>query len=247
MPVMLITGGSRGIGAATALLAAQRGYSVCIGYNTNKEAAQQVVAKIESHRGKAMAVRANISVEEDVLNLFSNCIENFGDIDVLVNNAGVLETQMRLDAMTVSRIKRIFNTNAIGTMLCCREAVKHMSSRYGGKGGAIVNISSAASRLGSPNEYIDYAASKGAIDTLTIGLAKEVATENIRVNGVRPGLILTEMHASGGDPGRVERLKTTVPMQRGGSADEVAQAILWLASRDTSYITGTLIDVSGGR
>lgn len=247
MSVILITGGSRGIGAATALLAAQRGYTVCISYKSNHDAAQRVVEEIESGNGNATCVRADIAIEEDVTRLFHTCIEKHGRVDVLVNNAGVLETQMRLDTMSLARMQRIFSVNAIGTMLCCREAIKHMSTRHGGKGGVIVNVSSAASRLGSPNEYIDYAASKGAVDTLTVGLAKEVATEHIRVNGVRPGLILTEMHASGGDPGRVERLMTTVPMQRGGHAEEVAHAILWLASHDASYITGTLMDVSGGR
>jgi NAD(P)-dependent dehydrogenase (short-subunit alcohol dehydrogenase family) len=247
MPVILITGGSRGIGAATALLAAQQGYSVCISYNNNHDAAQHVVYEIESRGGTAALIRSDIGIEANVINLFEFCIQKFGRIDVLVNNAGILESQMRLDEMSAARMQRIFNINAIGTLLCCREAVKHMSTRHGGQGGVIVNVSSAASRLGSPNEYIDYAASKGAIDTLTIGLAKEVAHENIRINGVRPGLILTDMHASGGDPGRVDRLKSTVPMQRGGNAEEVAQAIMWLASDKASYVTGTLVDVSGGR
>ena len=246
MPNILITGASRGIGAATAKLAAQRGYGVWISYRSNADAAQQIVQQIKSNGGTAAAIAADISIESDVLHLFATCTAKDG-LDVLVNNAGVVETQSRLENMSTARIQRIFNTNVIGTLLCAREAIKHMSTRHGGNGGVIINVSSAASRLGSPNEYVDYAASKGAIDTMTIGLAKEVAEDGIRVNAIRPGLIHTDMHASGGEPGRIDRLKDTVPMKRGGSADEVANAILWLASDEASYVTGSILDVTGGR
>ncbi len=246
-PILLVTGGSRGIGAATALLAAERGYSVCLTYKDNRDAAQTVVAGIERKGGRAMAVAADVGVERDVLQVFERIDKELGRITALVNNAGILEHHMRLDAMTVDRWQRVLTANVVGTFLCAREAVKRMSTKFGGAGGAIVNVSSMAARLGSPNEYIDYAASKGAVDTLTIGLAKEVAAEGIRVNGVRPGLIYTDIHASGGEPNRVERIKGTVPMQRGGRADEVAAAILFLLSDEASYSTGTFVDVSGGR
>jgi NAD(P)-dependent dehydrogenase (short-subunit alcohol dehydrogenase family) len=245
--VILITGASRGIGAATALLAATRGYRVAVNYRADRAAAHAVVEQIERAGGRAIAVQGDVSVEADVLRVFDTTVRDLGSLDALVNNAGILETQMRVEEMSVERLQRVFATNVIGSMLCAREAVKRMSTKHGGKGGAIVNVSSMAARLGSPNEYVDYAASKGAIDTLTIGLAKEVAAEGIRVNAVRPGLIYTDMHASGGEPGRVDRLKASVPMQRGGTADEVAKSIMWLLSDEASFVTGTLVDVSGGR
>ncbi|KAB8145614.1 SDR family oxidoreductase [Chloroflexia bacterium SDU3-3] len=244
--ILLITGGSRGIGAATARLAAQRGYTICITYLHRPDAAQAVVADIASAGGAAHAFATDMASEADILRLFAQ-IDELGPLAALVNNAGVLETQMRVDQMSAARLQRIFTTNVIGPFLCAREAVLRMSTRHGGVGGAIVNVSSAASRLGSPNEYVDYAASKGAIDTLTLGLAKEVAGEGIRVNAVRPGVIATDIHASGGEPGRVERVKAGIPMQRGGTADEVARAILWLLSEEASYVTGACMDVAGGR
>lgn len=245
--VILITGASRGIGAATALMAGQRGYSVCVNYKTNREAAEAVVKSVKSHGSKAVAVAADVTIESDVLRLFETCDQALGPLSALVNNAGVLETQTRVDAMEPARVARIFATNVIGPFVCAREAVRRMSTRHGGGGGAIVNVSSGASRLGSPGEYVDYAASKGAIDTMTIGLAQEVAQEGIRVNAVRPGFIYTDMHASGGEPHRVDRVKAFVPMRRGGSADEVARAILWLLSDEASYTTGSFIDVTGGK
>jgi len=244
--VMLVTGGGRGIGAATARLAAQRGYSVCVNYLRNRDAAQEVVRAIEKDGGRAKAVAGDVAREADVIRMFDEAA-TLGRLDALVNNAGILERQTRLDDMEAARFERVFATNITGAFLCAREAVRRMSTRHGGKGGAIVNVSSMASRLGSPGEYVDYAASKGAIDALTIGLAKEVAAEGIRVNAVRPGVIYTEIHASGGEPGRVDRVKSAVPMQRGGQPEEVARAILWLASGEASYSTGTFIDVSGGR
>lgn len=245
--VMIITGGSRGIGAATALIAAARGYAVCIAYHRNQLAAQAIVDAIVLAGGKAMAVTADVSQEVDVLALFQAVDRELGRVTALVNNAGILERQMRIEEMDAARINRVLATNVTGSFLCAREAVRRMSTRHGGSGGAIVNLSSAASRIGSPNEYIDYAASKGAIDTFTLGLAKEVAAEGIRVNAVRPGLIETEIHASGGDAGRVERLKSGIPMQRGGHVEEVAHAIMWLLSDEASYTTGSLLDVTGGR
>jgi len=247
MKTILITGASRGIGAATAKLAAQRGYAVCVNYRNDEQAAQQIVDHILDSGGKAITAAADISVESDVIGLFKICHQQLGQLDALVNNAGILGKQMRLEHMDIDRMQRVIATNVIGSLLCAREAVKYMSVKNGGNGGAIVNLSSAAARLGSPNEYIDYAASKGAIDSMTIGLAKEVAEEGIRVNAVRPGLIHTTMHTSGGEPGRIDRLKNSVPMKRGGTAEEVAQAILWLLSDEASYVTGTIIDVTGGR
>jgi len=244
---MLITGASRGIGAATALLAAERGFAVALNYRREREAAEALVAQITAAGGTARAFAADVANEDDVLRLFREVDEAFGRLDVLVNNAGILERQMRLEDMEVARLQRVFAVNVTGTFLCCRAAVKRMARKHGGEGGSIVNVSSMASRLGSPNEYIDYAAAKGAVDSLTIGLAKEVAAEGIRVNAVRPGLIKTEIHASGGEPGRVERLQSAIPLGRGGEAEEVARAILFLASDESSYSTGGFIDVSGGR
>lgn len=245
-PVVIVTGGSRGIGAATALLAAQRGYGVCVNYRSNRDAALSVVGDITAFGGHAIAVEADVSDEGAVRRLFA-AADAFGPLQGLVNNAGVLETQMRLDAMDAARIQRVLSTNVVGPFLCAREAVLRMSTKYGGSGGAIVNVSSGAARLGSPNEYIDYAASKGALDTMTIGLAHEVAQEGIRVNGVRAGFIYTEMHASGGEPGRVDRVKAFVPMKRGGQPEEVAHAILWLLSDEASFTTGSFVEVTGGR
>lgn len=246
-PVVLITGGSRGIGAATAILAAKRGYDVVFSYQSNATAAEVVAASIRTTGRKVLVVQSDVSVEADVLRLFKTADEQMGRLDALVNNAGMLEKQTRLDQMDVGRWNRVLGANVIGTFLCAKEAVLRMSTKYGGKGGAIVNISSAAARLGSPNEFIDYAAAKGAVDSMTIGLAKEVATEGIRVNAIRPGLIYTDIHSSAGEPGRVDRAKAGVPMQRGGTADEVADAVLWLMSEQSSYVTGTLLDVAGGR
>lgn len=245
--VLMITGASRGIGAATARMAAQRGYAVCVNYRTDKRSADAIVADILRGGGNALAVAADVALENDVERLFRTVDRELGPLAALVNNAGVLETQMRVEAMDAKRIVRIFGTNVLGSMLCAREAIRRMSTKHGGQGGAIVNVSSMAARLGSPNEYVDYAASKGAIDTFTIGLAKEVAAEGIRVNAVRPGLIYTDMHAAGGEPGRIERLKDSVPLKRGGQPDEVAAAILWLLCDEAAYTTGTFIDVSGGR
>jgi NAD(P)-dependent dehydrogenase (short-subunit alcohol dehydrogenase family) len=245
--VVLITGGSRGIGAATARLAAARGYDVCVNFRRNKEAAGAVVKEIEAAGAQAVAVAADVSVEADVIRLFEVCDAAFGRLDALVNNAGILEMQMRLDEMDAARISRVLATNVVGPFICAREAVKRMSTKYGGRGGAIVNVSSGASRLGSPGEYVDYAASKGALDTMTIGLSREVAEEGIRVNSVRAGHIYTELHASGGEPNRVERVKDQVPMKRGGSPDEIAMAILWLLSDEASYTTGSFLDVAGGK
>lgn len=244
---VVITGGGRGIGAATALLAARRGYAVCVNYRKNQHAAEQVVRSIEASGGRAIAVAADVSVEADVARLFQTVDKELGPLSALVNNAGILETQMRVDAMDAGRLQRVFATNIVGSFLCAREAVRRMSTKHGGRGGAIVNVSSGAARLGSPGEYVDYAASKGAIDTLTIGLSREVAEEGIRVNAVRPGFIYTEMHASGGEPNRVDRVKAIVPMQRGGQPEEVAGAILWLLSDEASYTTGAFIDVAGGK
>jgi NAD(P)-dependent dehydrogenase (short-subunit alcohol dehydrogenase family) len=245
--VVLITGASRGIGAATARLAAARGYSVCVNYRQNREAAEGVVRDVEAAGSRAVAVSADVALEPDVARLFEACESSLGPLDALVNNAGILETQMRVEAMDAARIHRVFATNVVGVFLCVKEAVRRMSTRHGGRGGAIVNVSSGAARLGSPGEYVDYAASKGAVDTMTIGLAREVADEGIRVNAVRAGFIYTDIHASGGEPNRVDRVKALVPMKRGGRPEEVAHAILWLLSDEASYTTGTFIDVTGGK
>jgi NAD(P)-dependent dehydrogenase (short-subunit alcohol dehydrogenase family) len=244
---IIITGSSRGIGAATALLAAASGYAVCVNYRDDRIAAESVVNTIRGGGGQAVAIQADVSIEPDVIRLFDSCHDAFGTPKALVNNAGILETQMRLESMPVDRLNRVFATNVIGSLLCTREAVRRMSTRAGGSGGAIVNVSSVAARLGAPGEYVDYAASKGAIDTMTIGIAREVADDGIRVNAVRAGIIYTDMHASGGEPGRVDRLKHSIPMKRGGTPKEVAQAILWLLSDAASYTTGSFLDVSGGR
>jgi NAD(P)-dependent dehydrogenase (short-subunit alcohol dehydrogenase family) len=245
--VLIVTGGGRGIGAATARLAAQRGYAVCVNYLEQRQAAEAVVEDIARSGSAAIAVQADVGVERDVITLFEAVERELGRPDALVNNAATLETQMRLEAMDAARIQRVFATNVLGPMLCAREAVRRMSTRHGGQGGAIVNVSSGAARNGSPGEYVDYAASKGAIETLTVGLATEVAEEGIRVNAVRPGFIYTDLHAKGGEPKRVERVKSAVPMQRGGRPEEVAAAILWLLSDEASYTTGAILDVAGGR
>jgi NAD(P)-dependent dehydrogenase (short-subunit alcohol dehydrogenase family) len=245
--IIVITGGSRGIGAATARLAASRGYAVCVNYLKNQLAAKAVVDEIRSGGGQAIAVAADVAAETDVVNLFEAVDAQLGTVTALVNNAGILETQMRVEDMNAGRLFRVFATNITGSFLCAREAVRRMSTRRGGNGGAIVNVSSGASRLGAPDEYVDYAASKGAIDTFTIGLSKEVALEGIRVNAVRPGFIYTDIHASGGERGRVDRIKDSVPMKRGGRPEEVANAILWLLSDEASYATGSIIDLAGGK
>ena len=245
--VLLVTGGSRGIGAATALLAARGGWAVAVNYTANSSAADSVVQQILDAGGKAIALQADVSDEQQVLAMFGRIDAELGRLTGLVNNAGVVDVTARVDEMSVARIRRMFDINVIGSMVCAREAVLRMSTRHGGSGGSIVNVSSAASRLGGSGQYVDYAAAKGAIDAFTIGLAKEVAAEGVRVNAVRPGLIETEIHASGGIPGRVAKLAHLVPMQRGGTADEVAQAIIWLLSPAASYTTMALLDVTGGR
>lgn len=244
--VALITGGGRGIGAATAKLFAQHGYAVCINYKSNIEAATNLAKEITSEGGNCITVQADVSNEKDVMRLFAAIDDKLGPVNVLVNNAAVLQTQTRLVDMTAERINAVLVNNVTSVFLCCREAIKRMSTAKGGIGGVIVNVSSGAARSGSPNEYIDYAASKGAIDSLSKGLAIEVAEENIRVNCVRPGLIYTEMHSNGGEPARVDRLKTKIPLKRGGQPLEVAEAIYWLASDKSSFSTGAFIDVSGG-
>ncbi|MEY4732277.1 MAG: 3-oxoacyl-[acyl-carrier-protein] reductase FabG [Pseudomonadota bacterium] len=245
--VLLVTGGGRGIGAATALLAAQQGWSVAVNYTANSLAADEVVRQIRAAGGQAISVKADVADEDQVLRMFKHIDAKLGRVSGLVNNAGVVDVAARVDEMSVARWKRMFDVNVIGSLICAREAVRRMSTRHGGEGGSIVNLSSAAARLGSPGQYVDYAAAKGAIDAFTIGLAKEVAAEGIRVNAVRPGLIDTDIHASGGLPNRVKELQHLVPMQRGGSAEEVAQSIVWLLSDAASYTTMSLIDVSGGR
>jgi NAD(P)-dependent dehydrogenase (short-subunit alcohol dehydrogenase family) len=245
--IILMTGGSRGIGAATARLAAQEGYAVCVNYRSRAGEAAEIVRGIEAAGGRAVAVQADVAIEADVVRLFETCDRELGTLSALVNNAGILETQMRVEQMDAARLQRVFATNVFGAFMCAREAVRRMSTRHGGAGGGIVNVSSVAARLGSAGEYVDYAASKGAMDTMTVGLAQEVAQEGIRVNSVRPGFIYTEMHASGGEPGRVDRVKAVIPMRRGGAVDEVARAILWLLSDEASFTTGTVLDVSGGR
>ena len=246
-PIMLITGGSRGIGAATALAAAQAGYAVAVNYHSNSLAADEVVRSIRESGGQAIALQADVSREDEVMAMFARVDAKWGPLAALVNNAGVVDVSSRVDGMSVARLSRMLNTHVLGSFVCAREAVLRMSTRHGGSGGAIVNLSSAASKLGSPGQYVDYAACKGAIDTFTIGLAKEVAAEGIRVNAVRPGIIDTDIHASGGEPDRAQRLAPQVPMQRPGSAQEVANAILWLLSSEASYCTGALLDVGGGR
>ena len=245
--ILVVTGGSRGIGAATARLAAECGYAVCVNFRSDEAGAAEVVGEIVDAGGEAIAVAADIAEEAAVMRLFATVDSQLGPITALVNNAGILEQQMRVADMTVARWDRVFAANVTGTFLCSREAVRRMSTGRGGEGGAIVNVSSRAARLGSPGEYVDYAASKGAVDTLTVGLAQEVAAEGIRVNAVRPGFIYTGIHALGGEPNRVDRIKSSLPMRRGGQAIEVARAILWLLSDEASYSTGTFIDVAGGR
>jgi NAD(P)-dependent dehydrogenase (short-subunit alcohol dehydrogenase family) len=245
--VVIVTGGGRGIGAATATLAAARGYAVCVNYRKNDAAANAVVAAIQAAGGTALAVGADVAVESEVERLFDTVDASLGPLAALVNNAGILEQQARVDQMDAARIDRVFATNVRGAFICAREAVRRLSTRHGGAGGAIVNVSSRAAQLGSPGEYVDYAASKAALDALTIGLAKEVAAEGIRVNGVRAGIIDTGIHADGGEPRRVDRLGPVQPMGRGGDAIEVARAILWLLSDEASYSTASFIDVAGGR
>ncbi|KMV34523.1 MULTISPECIES: SDR family oxidoreductase [Franconibacter] len=247
MSVALITGASRGIGRATALLLAAQGYKVVVNYHKNAQAAQEVVEAIRAKGGEALAVQADIADEAQVMAMFAQIDALNQPLGALVNNAGILFTQCRVEELTAERINNVLMTNVTGYFLCCREAVKRMAHHHGGKGGAIVNVSSAASRLGAPGEYVDYAASKGAVDTLTTGLALEVAGQGIRVNCVRPGLIYTEMHACGGEPGRVDRVKSSLPMQRGGQPEEVAEAIAWLLSEKASYVTGSFIELAGGK
>lgn len=245
--IALITGASRGIGAATALAAARAGYAVAVNYRDNSLAADDVVRTIRAMGGTAITVQADVAHEDQVLAMFAKVDAKLGRLTALVNNAGVVDVTCRVDEMSAARLQRMFTTNVVGSMVCAREAVLRMSTRHGGSGGAIVNLSSAAATLGSPGQYVDYAASKGAIDTLTVGLAREVAAEGVRVNAVRPGIIDTEIHASGGQPDRAQRLATQVPMQRAGTAEEVADAIVWLLSAQASYTTGTILDVTGGR
>jgi NAD(P)-dependent dehydrogenase (short-subunit alcohol dehydrogenase family) len=245
--VVIITGGSRGIGRAAAIGAAARGFRVVVGYATNKAAADEVVAKIGASNGKAIAVKCDVAHEKDILALFA-AADEFGTLGALVNNAGIVgKSGVRVDEMSAERIQQMMAINVTGSILCAREAVKRMSTKHGGKGGVIVNLSSVAAKLGAPNTYVDYAASKGAIDSFTIGLGHEVAGEGIRVAAIRPGLIDTEIHASGGEPDRAHRLSHMVPMKRVGTAEEIANAIVWLMSDEASYVTSTILDVSGGR
>lgn len=245
--VLIVTGGGRGIGAATARLAARRGYAICVNYLNDRASAEAVVQEIRDAEGRAIAVAGDVAVEKDVLNLFQESDRSLGALTALVNNAGIVARRARLDEMDQERLQRMLAVNVLGAFLCAREAVRRMSTRRGGKGGAIVNVSSAAARIGSPGEWVDYAASKAAVDTLTLGLAKEVAEEGIRVNGVRPGFVNTEIHANAGEPDRLERLRAGIPMKRGGEPEEVARAILWLLSEEASYSTGAILDVTGGR
>ena len=244
--VAVITGGSRGIGRATALAAASRGFKIVVGYASNEAAAQSTVAAIEASSGKAIAVKCDVGREHDILALFK-AADKFGTLGALINNAGIVGPTTRVDEMSAERIERLMAVNVTGSILCAREAVKRMSTRHGGKGGVIINLSSVAAKLGSPNTYVDYAASKGAIDSFTVGLGHEVASEGIRVAAIRPGLIDTDIHASGGEPDRAHRLAPMVPMKRVGTADEIANAIVWLLSDEASYVTSAILDVSGGR
>ncbi len=245
--VLLVTGGGRGIGAATALLAAQRGYAVAINYTSNSLAADEVVRQIRAGGGTAMAVRADVAIEAQVLSMFEQVDAKLGRLTGLVNNAGVVDTTQRVDEQSLPRWQRMFAINVFGTMLCAREAVRRMSTHHDGTGGAIVNVGSMASVHGAAGQYVDYAAAKGAVDVFTLGLAREVATEGIRVNAVRPGIVDTEIHASGGQPGRAQRLAPQIPMQRPGTAQEIASAIVWLLSDEAGYATGSILDVTGGR
>ncbi len=245
--VLVVTGASRGIGACVARLAAAEGYAICVNYQSNGKAAAQVVDEIAALGATALALQADVAHEEDVVRLFEQVDSSLGRVTALVNNAGILERQCRVEDMDAARVSRVLATNVVGAFICSREAVRRMSTRYGGPGGAIVNVSSRAAQLGSPGEYVDYAASKAALETLTVGLAREVAAEGIRVNAVSAGIIYTDIHARGGEPGRVDRIKDTIPMKRGGTAEEVAQAVLWLLSDQASYTTGATIAVSGGR
>ncbi|PTE08032.1 SDR family oxidoreductase [Mesorhizobium helmanticense] len=245
--VLLVTGGSRGIGAAISRLAAAAGYRVAVNYASNEAAAKALVAEIKAAGGEAIAVKGDVGVEADVIAMFDTVDGAWGRLDAIVNNAGIVDVKARVDEMSAARLERMMRINVVGPFLCAREAVRRMSTRHGGKGGAIVNISSAASVHGSAGEYVDYAASKGAIDTFTVGLAREVATEGVRVNAVRPGIIDTEIHASGGQPDRIARMKDMLPMKRAGTADEVAHAVLYLLSDEASYTTGAILNVSGGR
>lgn len=247
MGIAIVTGASRGIGASVATRLASLGHAVCINYRSQAEAATNIADSIVADGGRAIATQADVADENDVKRLFETAARKLGKVDMLVNNAGIVEVQSRLEDMSLQRFQRVFNVNVAGTFLCCREAVGVMSTAKGGSGGAIVNISSVAAKLGSPNEYVDYAASKAAIDTLTTGLAIEVAEQNIRVNAVRPGIIYTDIHASSGEPDRIERVKHAVPMKRGGQPEEIAEAVTWLLSDRASYCTGSFIDVSGGR
>lgn len=247
MKTILITGASRGIGAATALLAAEHGFSIAINYVKSEEAAEQLAEMIRAGGGKAEIFRADVSREAEIVRLFAEVDQKLGNLTCLVNNAGTLEQQSLVEDISWSRLQRVFELNTFGLFICCREAIKRMAFKHGGNGGTIVNVSSIAARTGSPFEYVDYAASKGAVDSLTLGLAMELAGEGIRVNGVRPGFIDTDIHALGGEPGRIERLRNAIPLRRGGKASEVAEAILWLATEASSYSTGTFIEVTGGR
>jgi NAD(P)-dependent dehydrogenase (short-subunit alcohol dehydrogenase family) len=242
--ILVVTGGSRGIGAATVRLAATRGYAVCVNYRKERGAAEALARELD---GKAIAVAADVAEEADVVRLFETVDRSLGPVTALVNNAGIVDLGTRVEAITPARLQRMFAVNVFGSFLCAREAVKRMSRRHGGKGGVIVNVSSIAAKLGGAGEYVDYAAAKGAIDTFTVGLAKEVGADGIRVNAVRPGIIRTEIHLSSGDPGRVERIGAVAPLGRPGEAEEVARVILWLASEESSYMSGALVDVSGGR
>ena len=244
---LFVTGGSRGIGAAVCRLAAKAGYRVAVNYASNEAAAAALVAEIQAGGGEAFAIKGDVGNEADVVAMFAAVDRTFGGLDAFVNNAGVVDRKARVDEMSVERLERMMRINVVGSILCAREAVRRMSTLRGGSGGSIVNLSSAAATLGSPGEYVDYAASKGAIDTFTIGLAREVANEGVRVNAVRPGIIDTEIHASGGQPGRVAAIRDTVPMKREGKAEEVAHAVLWLLSDEASYTTGSIVNVSGGR